>query len=82
MVKKQNIVHTGESFPIDIYVDTGGKPVVEADLVLSYPTDVLELDPEVTSADVFKSVLTDEKPGSIITFCHPHNWPKTGNNSR
>ncbi len=68
LVTKSTEVQVGVSILFDIYIDTAGKEVVEADLVLSYPDEILEFDINVKNADVFKSVQVSDDPETLVTF--------------
>lgn len=58
-----------ERVPIEVYLDTNGREVVEASVVVSYDSDVLEISAEdISVTEVFKAVNVQEVESGKVTF--------------
>lgn len=69
LVAEKSTYQIGDKIAVGIFIDTAGKPVVEADVVFTYPLNVLEFDKTIVKEDFFKSIQisgTEKEP--LVSF--------------
>lgn len=69
LVTLKEVISLEERVPVDVYLHTNDREVVEANVVVTYDQDVLELGAEdIKATDIFKAVNVQEAEAGTATF--------------